>query len=78
MFISGNDTCVQKTVKDNCCKLPFDYNGKTHYTCTDDYIYVSWSYYFWCYIDDDNEDYEECKGKHDDRRKHKHVFIQMY
>ena len=63
-FLSGNDTCVQKTEDGHCCQLPFVYKGETYHSCTKVGSGVAGiGTYFWCFYDQDNEKHDECESK---------------
>ena len=76
-YLLGNDTCLQNTKNGHCCKLPFVYDGKKYTSCTKDCTVelrcAGWSTtlataYYWCYYDQENEKYDECKGKQNDEK----------
>ncbi len=74
-FLLDKDTCLQKTVRGHCCKLPFVYDGKNYTSCTKDCAkgVLSWCLgwenlraYYWCYYDEGYKKFEKCKGKQND------------
>lgn len=54
---------MQETEEGHCCKFPFDHEGKKYHACTkDDSGVLGFREYLWCYYDNGEMEYDQCKG----------------